>query len=438
MGLLEIFTDKVGKRAKDRSRESAFIFDFYSDGEKDIYRRALIRGIEMPEEIRAFTTGTMNFMRDGSLPEMTVRFDAYRNEEKGGWDIRRFTDVPENAASAIAAGIAPGQGDAFMGYASCDFDALWFLSGESAARGFRSKDEGAGHRDMPHWKNVAERTKQPIDAAGIVQPVVKGQVLADNVIFNDPEQIEIRDSTLPPAIVPPAIVPVEEQKQEMVRQASVPVKQDRNYGLTRVFNRLMRVSNIFFPDAKAEALVEAAASGDIEKTQFLLMLGANPDSRIYRYQSTGYERLTIIKTPLTEAIIGKHTKIAQMLIEVGADVELEADGGKEGVLSPLPEAALRGLLEIVDCLIAADADVNTSRCGLRGRALRWAALNRHTDVVRSLIKAGADVHAKNEYQETALILATEEGHTEIAQMLRAAGAKETPKEIQKQPRSFVW
>ncbi len=47
-----------------------------------------------------------------------------------------------------------------------------------------------------------------------------------------------------------------------------------------------------------------------------------------------------------------------------------------------------------------------------------------TDNVRALLDAGADLEAKDKEGSTALMTAEDEGHTEIAEVLRKAGAKE--------------
>jgi len=43
--------------------------------------------------------------------------------------------------------------------------------------------------------------------------------------------------------------------------------------------------------------------------------------------------------------------------------------------------------------------------------------------VKQLLESGADVNAKNKYGWTALILASEEGHKEIVELLKSYGAK---------------
>ena len=52
-----------------------------------------------------------------------------------------------------------------------------------------------------------------------------------------------------------------------------------------------------------------------------------------------------------------------------------------------------------------------------------AAWRGHTDTVKALLDAGANVNAQDGDGETALSLAMKEGHTETANALRNAGAR---------------
>jgi ankyrin repeat protein len=56
--------------------------------------------------------------------------------------------------------------------------------------------------------------------------------------------------------------------------------------------------------------------------------------------------------------------------------------------------------------------------------LLLAANNGHTDVVKVLLAKGADLKAKDELGETALMCAERCGHMDIARILKDAGARE--------------
>ncbi len=91
------------------------------------------------------------------------------------------------------------------------------------------------------------------------------------------------------------------------------------------------------------------------------------------------------------------------------------------------DAVISGDVETVRALLDAGADVE-ARTEDGHTALMLAAAGSHEGIVRALLDAGADVNAKDYEGYTALKMATvriSKSHTtEIAALLRAAGARE--------------
>ena len=146
--------------------------------------------------------------------------------------------------------------------------------------------------------------------------------------------------------------------------------------------------------------------------------------------------------------------VCQVLIDAGADIETKDDMGR----SPLHWSCLSGALAVVKMLVEAGADVcgtcnhgNTclilAACrghtetvrylvGLKGfqdvkvnhkcvddlSALFCAADQKHADVVKVLIYAGADIETRNTDSWTPLIDACRKGRQPIVKMLVEAGA----------------
>ena len=81
------------------------------------------------------------------------------------------------------------------------------------------------------------------------------------------------------------------------------------------------------------------------------------------------------------------------------------------------QAVIDGNLDEVKRLIKAGADVNAKNTIRGDTALMIAAENGHTEVAAALIKAGADFNAKNTNGWTALLIAAKNGHTEVAAAL---------------------
>ncbi|KAI9770356.1 MAG: hypothetical protein M1839_003233 [Geoglossum umbratile] len=98
--------------------------------------------------------------------------------------------------------------------------------------------------------------------------------------------------------------------------------------------------------------------------------------------------------------------------------------GIEAIAAPLYYASILGILEAVERLLAAGADVDATTTSLRRTALQAASRRGRLEVVKRLLAAGADVDAvaNDGYGMTALQTASGRGHLEVVESLLAAGA----------------
>ncbi len=81
----------------------------------------------------------------------------------------------------------------------------------------------------------------------------------------------------------------------------------------------------------------------------------------------------------------------------------------------LIKAADGGLLKTTEALLKLGANIHA----YNDHALRWAARNGHSDVVKLLLDRGADVHA---YNDEALRSAADKGHADVVKLLLEHGA----------------
>jgi ankyrin repeat protein len=117
-----------------------------------------------------------------------------------------------------------------------------------------------------------------------------------------------------------------------------------------------------------------------------------------------------------EAIMDGSFRRAQMLRLAGADINARGN-----CCLPLYLAAGEGRLDVVRYLLDRGADVN-AREKLGDTALTEASYYGHVDIVKELIFRGADLNAIGD-NGTALDVATNRKHAEIADLLRHHGGK---------------
>jgi len=197
--------------------------------------------------------------------------------------------------------------------------------------------------------------------------------------------------------------------------------------------------------AQENALHTAAATGDVTALRQALAAGA----AINAQDANG-------ATPLLIATERNHIDAARVLIDAGADVNIQNQmrnspylyAGARGLNdilrmtlshgaklnstnrydgTALIPAAERGYVETVRILIAAEVDVN------HVNRLHWTALleaiilgtggAEHTQIVRDLVAAGADVNIADGEGVTPLQHARRRGYRDIAKILEDAGGR---------------
>ena len=125
-------------------------------------------------------------------------------------------------------------------------------------------------------------------------------------------------------------------------------------------------------------------------------------------------------TPLMLVAHGGEASATEFLLTKGANANWKRLSG----ITPLMDAARGGKAQNVELLLAHGADTNAAIPDDGMTALMLAASRGAHDAVRALLRAKADVNARRVDGTTALTMALMEGHPEIVEMLRAAGAKE--------------
>jgi ankyrin repeat protein len=193
------------------------------------------------------------------------------------------------------------------------------------------------------------------------------------------------------------------------------------------------------------ALIAASGRGDTDEVRRLLRLGAS----VTAVDDQG-------RTALIAAAYGDHLEIGRLLIQAGADVDVQDNTKQSAYLIPTADGSLaflrltlqagadvhrldsyngtgliraadRGHVEIIRELLTTDIAIDhVNRLG-------WTALleaiilgdggARHTEVVRLLVGAGANVNLADSGGITPLAHAQRRGFGEIVGILQGAGAR---------------
>jgi uncharacterized protein len=164
-------------------------------------------------------------------------------------------------------------------------------------------------------------------------------------------------------------------------------------------------------------LALACQNGNTEIVDLLLANGADPNTTLL-----GGE--TVL---MTAARTGKPGPV-KALLKRGADANAKERRGQTALMW----AAADGHAEVVELLLKADADFRTPLSASGFTPLHFAAREGRPEVVRALLKAGADVNEAMQPQRpprkgprkgtSALLLAVESGHFELAVELLKVGA----------------
>jgi len=154
------------------------------------------------------------------------------------------------------------------------------------------------------------------------------------------------------------------------------------------------------------ALHWAAYHGDLDSTRALLAAGAN---------ATATNRYGV--APLSLACQNGNKEIVEQLLEHGAHPDTTQRGGETALMT----AARTGRPGPVDALLRRGAQINAKE--RRGQtALMWAAAEGHAEVVEQLIQSGADINATLPSTGfTPLLFAAREGRIAVVRALLKAG-----------------
>lgn len=157
------------------------------------------------------------------------------------------------------------------------------------------------------------------------------------------------------------------------------------------------------------SLWEAAAVGDVKLVSELLQRNA---AQAREYSPDGFA--------MAHAAFFAPPEIVELLLARGADPNALSKNAM--ALRPLHSAAASGNSRNVELLLKAGAEVNARQHG-GWTALHAAAQAGNVEMARLLLAHGADANAANDTGQTAASLAQEKGHTAMGELLRQASGR---------------
>jgi len=179
-------------------------------------------------------------------------------------------------------------------------------------------------------------------------------------------------------------------------------------------------------DPYSSPIHTAAQKGDVNAVRQLIADRVNVNAKDYYG-----------KTPLHVAAETGHEKVAALLIEAGADMEVRTPPSGRGFSdfgsTPLILTAVWGHTSVAELLINSGADVNarvgqgSGRRGVYG-GLHYAASRGHEGIVELLITGGADIELRSGALETPLFEAARAGYKSIVELLIGNGANVNAKD----------
>jgi ankyrin repeat protein len=120
-------------------------------------------------------------------------------------------------------------------------------------------------------------------------------------------------------------------------------------------------------------------------------------------------------TPLLNIARSGNLMMAKVLLEKGADVNVKVTG--EDSRTCLHAACLCGNVEMVRLLLENEADPDASTSTNMRTPLHWAAQKGHLEIMKILVKFGANISARDKFGLTPRYLAAQKCHDKVVEFL---------------------
>jgi ankyrin repeat protein len=176
--------------------------------------------------------------------------------------------------------------------------------------------------------------------------------------------------------------------------------------LMSVYNGRREICDLLVSHGAALELPDAAAAGKLDAVKHFV---ETEPSCTNAFSPDGFPIIALA------AVFG-HLDVVRYLADCGADINASANNGSG--YNSLTGAVASGHTEIVQWLLQRGANPN-HRYGASYSPLLTAAANGHLEIVKLLLAHRAELHATTNDGKSALALATERNHPDVAEYLRS-------------------
>ncbi|MCA8993723.1 MAG: ankyrin repeat domain-containing protein [Planctomycetaceae bacterium] len=200
---------------------------------------------------------------------------------------------------------------------------------------------------------------------------------------------------------------------------------------------LLLLGTVALGDSTAP-LADAIKQGDLETAEILLsgkvdVNAPQPDGMTALHWAVFHDEAQLVKAlidrkadaqaknrygvaPLSIAAQNGSEAVVKLLLDAGAHADTELPGGETALMT----AARTGKVGAVSALISHGADVNAKE-RRNQTAIMWAAAEGNADVVATLIDAGADYKIPLPSGFTPFFFAIRQGHADVVKLFLAKG-----------------
>jgi truncated hemoglobin YjbI len=219
-----------------------------------------------------------------------------------------------------------------------------------------------------------------------------------------------------------------ESSAYLVNQGEKPAAKATSGELSRQMALDEAVAAIGAGNAEHAMSLAETCSPAVQVGLFALMIGSGQDAlveyvreKVTRDPALVHERIRFGRSLLQESAAAGNLSVTELLLSLGADPNARDNSGHTPLYSAGNECTAGGG-DVVRALVRAGADVNASDGAKRCTPLHMAARRGNVEIAGALLDCGANIEARDKSGDTPLQRAMNCRKARVAALLRAWGA----------------